>query len=170
MMLAAERSFPPWRLCTPTPTRGAPQLGMCDALTNGGCRWHWQNDWMKCHSWGGILVLIRAECDWQWKMDCKCVRRTDFTASAKQPNWSSRQFPSKMPGWSHRCCFSFCWGQFQLHRGTFSTHPSCLGAIICAGIFFFRVLNGRWVWVYVKNDALKRVFIYLFLGLRLIKC
>lgn len=31
-------------------------------------------------------------------------------------------------------CFPFCWGQFQLHRGTFSTHLACLGAGICADV------------------------------------
>lgn len=65
-------------------------------------------------------------------------------------------------------CFPPCQGQLQLYRGTFSTHLACLGAAICAAMFFPRAQLKMSVSLCGKTVASKRV---VFKGLRrLIKC
>ena len=104
------------------------------------------------------------------QMGCKCVRRTDFIASAKQPNWSKRQFFSGIPGWSHRCRAA---GMFVFLLRTVPTlqrylfNPSILSGTCNLCWYFFPRMS-----IYVKTAASKYVFLIIFfMSLRrLIKC
>lgn len=146
-MLAAECNIPPCRLCTHThkhscihtPTRGASQLWMCEALTDGDTD---KLFFFKCHSSGAVLALNLCRM-WLTVKDGLQMREGSWFYCKCKTSKLVRQTISLQNGWVEPSgaglltCFPSCWGQLQLYRGTSSTHLACLGAGICAGIFFF---------------------------------
>lgn len=91
-----------------------------------------------------------------------CVRRSDLTISAKTTKLVQQTIPKK-PGWSCRCraagTFSFLLRTLPASQRYFSNHPASPGAVICAGIFCFRVLDSWWGVTLCEKRCLKACFL-----------